>query len=197
MISARIASALLLLLLAAAQTPAAVTQTLYQINPGGEYQYKPPSFGPGIPGGMPSNYELDFGISGTFVYEFDTAGPTARLMNLNLVLTGNEAIQANPPGNQPVTADRVEAYLASHTFVEDFIGGLVHLESSTHPDLKLTDGLNGTLAINGGFDATPVDGPGMDFQFSAVVVPEPGAPVLLATAALARQRGRSRPRAPA
>jgi hypothetical protein len=168
---------------------AAVTQQTYQINPGGSYQYKPSPF-VGIPGGMPSAYQLDFGIGGTFDYRLDTAAQTAQLLNFNLALTGNEAIQAAPPDFAPVTAERVETWLAGHTFVEDFIGGLLHLESSTDPGLKLTDGLNGNIAIDGGFDNTPVDGTGMLFQFSAVVVPEPACATLFATAAIALLRRR-------
>jgi hypothetical protein len=186
----RIAAALLLLVLAAAPAAAAVTQQLYQINPGGDYQYFPSPEGPGIPGGMPDNFQLDFGIGGTFTYEFDTAGPTARLLNLNLFLIGNEAIQAAPPAAARVTADRVETYLASHTFVTDFIGGLVHLESSTHPNLKLTDLVNGNLAIFGGYDNRPVDGDGLNFQFSARAVPEPASVLLFTAAALAIMRRR-------
>lgn len=185
----RTTTALLVLLLAAAPAAAAVTQQLYQINPRGLYQYFPSGFVP-IPGGMPSERQLDFGIGGTFVYEFDTAVPNAKLKNLNLFLTGNEAIQASPPPVSPVTADRVESYLASHTFVTDFIGGLVHLESSIHPNLKLTDGVNGGLAIFGGYDIRPVDGDRMHFQFSARAIPEPAAISLLAVAAFAMARRR-------
>jgi hypothetical protein len=180
----------LVLTTAAATAAAEITQTIYQINPGGQYTYKPSPF-LGIPGGMPSEYELDFGIGGTFVYEFDTARTRARLLNINLTLTGNEAIQAAPPPLARVTADRVEEYLASHTFVEDFIGGLLHLESSTHEGLKLTDGLNGTLTITGGFDATPVDGTGVLFDFSALAIPEPAGIALVAPAALALAGWRS------
>jgi hypothetical protein len=181
--------AALSLLTLAAPVAAAVTQTTYQINAGGQYEYKPSPW-VGIPGGVPSPYELDFGIGGTFVYELDTTAETARLLNLNLFLTGNEPIQAAPPDFTPVTADRVETYLANQLFVEDFIGGLLHLESSTVPGLKLTDGLNGNIAITGGFDMTPVDGHGMQFQFSAHAIPEPSCFVLLATAAacIARRR---------
>jgi hypothetical protein len=67
-------------------------------------------------------------------------------------------------------------------FVEDFIGGLLHLKSSTFPNLKLTDGLNGNLTITGGYDNTPVDGDAINFQFSAVAIPEPTALMLLAVA---------------
>jgi hypothetical protein len=185
----RIAAALVLLL-TAAPAAAAVTQQLYQINPGGDYQYFPSPEGPGIPGGVPNDFQLDFGIGGTFIYEFDTAGPTARLLDLNLFLAGNEAIQAAPPPFGRVTADRVETYLASHAFVTDFIGGLVHLESSTHPNLKLTDSVNGNLAIFGGSDARPVDGDGLNFQFSARAAPEPANVLLITTAALAMLRRR-------
>jgi hypothetical protein len=174
----------------AATAVADFTQTTYQINPGGQYTYKPSGFGPGIPGGDPSEYQLDFVIGGTFVYELDTAGPTARLLDLHLVLTGNEDIQASPPSFATVTSDRVGEYLASHTFVEDFVGGLLHLKSSTQEGLKLTDSLNGNLAINGGFDATPVDGTAVLFDFSATAIPEPTAITLFAAAVLPLQ-GRS------
>jgi len=172
------------LLTLAAPAAAAVTQTTYQINPGGEYEYEPSPESPSIPGGMPSDYELDFGIGGMFIYEFDSTAQTARLLNLNLTLTGNEAIQAAAFPSSLVTADGVEIYLASHLFVEGFIGGLVHLESSTVPGLKLTDGLNGNIAIFGGFDATPFDGIGVQFQFSAHAIPEPtGIALFTSTAA--------------
>jgi hypothetical protein len=173
---------IVLLLLSAANALAAVTQTTYQINPGGQYEYKPSPW-VGIPGGVPSPYELDFGIGGTFTYELDTTAQTARLLNLNLFLTGNEAIQAQSPPPGLTNAANVERYLAGHLFVEDFIGGLLHLKSSTTPGLKLTDGLNGNLALIGGYDSTPVDGDGVFFQFSATAIPEPTAITLVAVAA--------------
>ena len=180
----RLIACILLLEFVAAPATAAVTQTTYQIEPGGQYQYKPSPW-VGIPGGVPSQYELDFGIGGTFTYELDTTAETARLLNLNLFLTGNEAIQAAPPDFTPVTTDRIETYLANQLFVEDFIGGLLHLKSSTVPGLKLTDSLNGNLLIAGGFDMTPVDGHGMEFQFSASAVPEPTGMALFTAAAAA------------
>jgi hypothetical protein len=185
----RIVAATILILFVAASAEAAVTQTTYQIDGGGKYTYKPSPW-VGIPGGVPSEYQLDFGIGGTFTYELDSVGPTARLLDLNLTLTGNEAIQAAAPDFHPVIADRVETWLAGHTFVTDFIGGLLHLKSSTTSGLKLTDGLNGNMGISGGFDGTPVDGTAMLFQFSASAVPEPASAALitLAAAALLRKR---------
>ena len=185
----RFAVSLVLLALVAAPLSAAVTQTTYQILPGGQYEYKPSPWLP-IPGGTPSPSALGFGIGGTFVYELDATAKTARLLDLNLTLTGNEAIQAAPPLLAPVTGDRVEAYLASHLFVEDFVGGGLHLESSTRPNLKLTDGLNGALSLVGGYDTTPIDGDALRFEFRAVAIPEPAAATLLAAAAckLVRRR---------
>src|SRR5688572_12512722 len=103
----RITVALLLLTLGAAPASAVVIQQTYQINPGGLYRYLPSPF-ISIPGGMPSETQLDFGIGGTFDYRLDTTAEEARLLNLNLFLTGNEAIQSSPPPVAPVTADRVE-----------------------------------------------------------------------------------------
>jgi hypothetical protein len=177
----QLAAFLPLLLLTATNLTAAVTQSTYRINPGGQYEYKPSPW-VGIPGGSPSPFELDFGIGGTFTYQLDTTAQTARLLNLDLTLTGNEPIQAAPPASVPVTAERVEAWLASQLFVEDFIGGLLHLESSTRPNLKLTDALNGNLTLVGGYDSTPVDGDGIHFNFSAVAIPEPAAATLMAVA---------------
>jgi hypothetical protein len=186
----RLSFAWLAIALAAGQAAAAPTQTPYVINAGGQFEYKPSPMGPGIPGGSPGAYELAFGISGSLTYELDVDAQTARLLNLHLTLTGNEAIQAAPPAFGLVTADRVEEFLASQMFVEDFIGGLVHLESSTHPNLKLTDFVTGSIAISGGYDARPVDGDGVEFQFSAVAVPEPAGASLAGAAAIPLLRRR-------
>ena len=87
--------------------------------------------------------------------------------------------------NQLASAPRVAAEQRFiPQLVRYFIGGLLHLESSTDEDLKLTDGLNGNLSIYGGFDTTPVDGTGALFNFSAVAIPEPAGIALVATAAL-------------
>ncbi|WP_428308812.1 hypothetical protein [Lacipirellula sp.] len=177
----RCIASILFIPLAASLAPAAVTQTTYRINPGGQYEYKPSPW-VGIPGGAPSPFELDFGIGGTFTYELDTTAKTARLLNLDLTLTGNEAIQAAPPALTPVTADLVEAWLGNRLFVEDFIGGLLHLKSSDFPSFKLADSLNGNLALLGGYNHTPADGDGVSFNFSAVAIPEPAAATLMAVA---------------
>lgn len=186
----RIVAISLLVLFVTRSAQAVVTQAPYNINSVGHYGYQPSPEGPGIPGGAPNNYQLNFGLSGTFTFELDTAGPTARLLDLNLVLTGNEAIQAAPGDFHPVTADRVEAWLASQTFVQDLIGGMLHFESSSVPGLKLGAGPGRGLGVSGGFNHTPADGTAMQFHFGAIRVPEPASAALLAlyAAVLLRRR---------
>src|SRR5262245_139229 len=105
----RLAITVLLLAISATAAEAVVTHKAYKINPGGTYKYQLPLRDIGVPGGNPSAHELDFGISGTFDYQLDTASPTAHLLNLHLVLTGNEAIQAAPDGH-PLTAGSIEDF---------------------------------------------------------------------------------------
>lgn len=186
----RIGLALAASLLVTARAADAATQALYRIDLGGTFQYFPSGFGPGIPGGSTNDYQLDFGIGGTFLYELDMTGPTARLLDFDLELTGNEAIQAAPPAFGVITADRVADYLASQQFVQDFVGGLLHLESTSDPALKLTDSLSGQLTLRGGYDARPVDGDAVQFQLTATVVPEPASCALAGAAAIALAAGR-------
>ncbi|BBO31994.1 hypothetical protein [Lacipirellula parvula] len=180
---ARLITCLLFVALTAAPARAAVTQTTYRINPGGQYEYKPSPW-IGIPGGVPSPFELDFGIGGTFIYELDATAKTARLLNLDLSLNGNEAIQTQSPTPGLVNAPNIERFLNSRLFVEDFLGGLLHLKSSDYSNLKLTDSLNGNLTLLGGFNNTPADGDGVFFNFSAVAIPEPTAATLVALASI-------------
>jgi hypothetical protein len=163
-------------LLVFAARPNAAAVTPYTIVAGSEYTYKPPSEGPGIPGGMPSAYELDFGISGTFDVDVDlgAVGPAVlRLLNVDLVLTGNEAIQMNPPDFGEVTADRVAAFLEARRLHNLPVGAIVFADE-TYPELRvMLQSLEGGLLLFGGYDATPIDGPGILFQLGAEPVPEP------------------------
>ena len=47
----------------------------YAIDPGSQYTYKPSPW-LGIPGGQPSEYQLDFGISGSYHRRSLTTQPT-------------------------------------------------------------------------------------------------------------------------
>jgi hypothetical protein len=94
----------------------------YQILPGSMYTYKPSPW-VGIPGGMPDPFRLEFGVDGAFDVEFDDTADTARLVNMQLALTGNEAVQMNPPLISPVTADRVEDRLEERVLHNQFVAG--------------------------------------------------------------------------
>lgn len=155
----------------------------YDIDPGGLYTYKPSPF-VGIPGCSPSDYECGFGIDGTFSIDYDVDADTASLINMDLILTGNEGIQNNPPNIELVTAERVEQWLEERLFFELSVtlpGDLY--QDQTFSGLKLLDLLNGTVHLTGGYDLTFVDGNGVFFNLSVTQIPEPAA-VTLASSAL-------------
>jgi len=152
----------------------------YFIQPGSTYTYKPSPEGPGIPGGQPSAYELDFGVGGTFTVEYDRMADTARLLNVELVLTGNEAVQMNPPNAfVPVTADRVEDWLEARPLFHNLfvLAPWDQYQAEDPPGLYLFDFLQGSVRLEGGYDHTPADGDAMLFDINAgeQPIPEPGA----------------------
>jgi hypothetical protein len=160
--------------LAGAPRSSAAEQHRYAVTPGGAYAYLPSPPGPGIAGGMPSAYELDFSVAGSFTVEFDAT--TARLLDVDFTLLGNQAIQENPPAATPVTPDRVASWLLARRFIKQPVAGPFDLYTDEmFPNLQLIDTLNGTLRLEGGFDATPADGIGMQFGLQATLVPEPAA----------------------
>ena len=163
---------------------AAVVQR-YSILTGGEYSYLPSQMGPGVPGCSPSDFECDFAIAGQFSLIFDGSPDTARFVNLDLVLIGNEDIQNNPPIVAPVTADRVEAWLAARVFNQEAVGAPIDFyRDSQLPTFAVTDFLTGTIGLVGGYDNRPVDGDGLHFNLLARLVPEPSSLALVGLAAL-------------
>jgi hypothetical protein len=184
-----------------AAPPAEAMALRYTISPGSTYTYKPSPF-LGIPGGMPSEYQLDFGISGTFGVQAIAGSPTApasfRFIDLDLTLTGNEAIQAAPPDLAAVTAERVAEWLEARHMVN--VPSVPEFSAFRDEDVTglMAQDFNDRLTLTGGFDITPVDGTAMLFNVTAVPVPEPTAAlaVTLAIAAL-HTASRSRPAAPA
>jgi len=163
----------------------------YVIEPGSIYTYKPSPW-LSIPGGEPSPYQLDFGVNGTLSIEYDRMAATARLLNVELVLTGNEAVQMNPPYElMPVTADRVEDWLEARLFHNLFVLAPVDQYQAENPSgLYLYDFLNGAVQLQGGYDITFVDGDGMLFNVAARVtpIPEPGSLALAGIALIFASR---------
>ena len=157
----------------------------YSILPGGEYSYLTSPEGPGIPGCSPSDFECDFGIAGQFSLVFDGPPNTAQFTNLELVLIGNEDIQNDPPIVAPVTADRVEAWLAARVFNQEAVGAPNDFyRDSQLPTFALVDLLNGTVGLSGGYDNRLVDGDGLHFNLLASLVPEPSSLALVCLSAM-------------
>jgi hypothetical protein len=155
----------------------------YVVTPNGMYTFLPSPEGPGIPGGVPNAFRLDFGISGFFTVEYDDV--MARLLDVDLTLMGNQPVQENPPGILPVTSERVATWLEARDFEKQPVAGPFDLYTDeTFPGLSLIDTLNGMIRLEGGFDATPADGTGMQFSINATLVPEPGGLELLGVAGM-------------
>jgi hypothetical protein len=180
--------------LCAVSDPSVAQVQRYRINPGGQYTYFPSPFAGGIPGGQPSDFELDFGVSGFFNVEYDSE--MARFLDVDILLTGNEAVQDNPPAGTLVTAERVAMWLEGRLM--ELLPNLPPWDEyadHSHSDLHLLD-FGGSVLLQGGYDARPVDGDGLLFELSATAVPEPAAFVLAVTAAvismLFLRRGASR-----
>ena len=76
----------------------------------------------------------------------------------------------------------VAGWLEDRSFEKDLnsLGPFEIFTSKTYPNLQLTDLLNGTVTLSGGYDFTPSDGDGVQFALTAEVVPEPSSFVLLA-----------------
>ncbi len=157
----------------AATAQAAVDVQQYALDAGSKYSYLPSPFLP-IPGGMPSETELEFGVSGLFSVEYDRMANTAKFLDLDLTLSGNEAVQNDPPPYGLVTADRLEEWLAGRLFELEPLGAPINLYlDQTLEGLAFTDFLVGRVTLTGGYNATFVDGDGIEFAWSAAAVPEP------------------------
>jgi hypothetical protein len=183
--TSRLAVCLITLTLCDESLTARAAVQRYNILPGGQYSYLPSPMGPGIPGCSPSDFECDFGIAGQFSIEFDDTLHTAQFTDLDLALIGNEDIQNNPPFLAPITADRVEAWLAARVFEQEPVGAPINFYlDSQHPNLSLTDFLTGTVGLVGGYDHRLVDGDGLQFNLQATIIPEPCSLVLIGLATL-------------
>jgi hypothetical protein len=141
----------------------------YAIAPGSAYTYKPSPWLP-IPGGQPYPWRLDFGVSGILVVQYDSYFlDLNRILSADIALSGNEAIQNNPPNPyMSVTATRVAQFLEAVSFTDAFLAPqYTEYNSEQSPGLRLRKFLNGNLTLTGGYDATFIDGDAMLFNLSA------------------------------
>ena len=169
------------ILVFAAAHPLAASVLRYDIESGGQYTYVPSPEGIGIPGCDPSDFECVFGIDGSLSVMVDADTRIATLLDVDLTLIGNDDVQQSAP-TQFVTAEGVADWLEDRSFESLITAGPFEIfADETHPNLQLTDFLNGTITLSGGFNNTPSDGVSVDFELTAMVVPEPSSVFLLAT----------------
>jgi hypothetical protein len=152
----------------------------YEIDPGGSYTFLPSPESLGIPGCAPSDFECAFGLDGSFSLSVDAGSGSAKLVDVDLTLIGNEGIQQTSTFSL-VTAEGVAVWLEDRSFENLITAGPFEVfADETHPNLQLTDFLNGTVTLSGGFNNTPSDGDGVQFELTAEVVPEPSSVFLFA-----------------
>jgi hypothetical protein len=157
------------------------------------FTYFPPSFGPGIPGGVPNQYELHFGMQGMFTME-ELPGNQGDITQADFVLLGNDAaFQGNPTERALVeqTARQIllnTMFTAEHGPPKD---RTVFRGDVSGPDLVIEFFRSTLVRMEGGPDIRPVDGPAYQYTYP---IPEPGTLALLlagcACAALWRVRRR-------
>ncbi len=168
------------ILVFAAAYPLAASVLRYDIEPGGQYTYVPSPEGLGIPGCDPSDLECVFGIDGSFSVMVEPDTRIATLLDVDLTLIGNDEVQQSAL-TPLVTAEGVADWLEDRSFENLITAGPFEIfADETHPNLQLIDFLNGTVTLSGGFNNTPSDGDGVDFELTAEVVPEPSSVFLLA-----------------
>jgi len=140
--------------------------------------YFPPSFGPGIPGGVPSEYELHFGMQGMFTLE-QLPNNQGDITETDIVLLGNEAaFQGNPAGRAQIQ-ETARQILLNTLFTAERgppLDRTVFRGDVSGPDLVLEFFRQSLVSMHGGPDLRPVDGAGYQYAYP---VPEPSAMALL------------------
>ena len=89
----------------------------YEIGPGGTYTFLPSPEGTGLPGCATSDFECAFGLEGTFRLSVDAGSRNARLVDVDLTLIGNEAVQQTEM-RPMVTSVGVAEWLEEREFVD-------------------------------------------------------------------------------
>jgi hypothetical protein len=140
--------------------------------------YFPPSFGPGIPGGVPNEYELHFGMQGMFTLD-ELPGNQGDITQADLVLLGNDAaFQGNAAGRAQVQ-ETARQILLNTMFTAEHgppLDRTVFRGDVSGPDLVIEFFRNTLVRIEGGPDTRAADGPGYQYTYP---IPEPSAVALL------------------
>ena len=142
------------------------------------FTYFPSGEGPGVPGGVPSAYELHFGMQGMLTAEEQT-DDRGRVTQADFVLLGNEAAFAGNPQRRAQLEETSRQILLTAIFTVQHGPPLDRTEFRADvdgPDLVLEFFRQQLVRMDGGPDQRPVDGEGFRYSYS---VPEPAAPLLL------------------
>lgn len=136
-----------------------------------QYVYRPPT---AIPGGMPSPELLEFGVVGEFSVDYQGGMGSARFIDVDLTLTGNEIVQNSPPPGALVTSDRLAEWLEARTMHQVISATIVAIYEDVHlPGLRLRSDLNLPYIEYTNFDFLFPPDEDVAFQLRAVLVPEP------------------------
>jgi hypothetical protein len=150
-------------------------QTTVALDPASaRFAYFAAAEGSGIPGGVPNNFRLHFGVQGTFTIQ-ELAGDQGEATEADFVLVGNDAALQNKP---QIRAE-IEAFARS--LLLDSMFSLQRgppLDRTVFraefdgfgPDLEIEFFRQTLVRMEGGPEFRPVDGPGGQFAYP---IPEP------------------------
>jgi hypothetical protein len=160
------------------------------------FTYFPSGEGPGVPGGVPSAYELHFGMQGMFTIE-EQPNDQGDITQAAFVLLGNEAAFQNNPQRRAQLEETSRQILLTAMFDVERgppMDRTVFRSGDDGPDLVLEFFRQTLVRMDGGPDQRPVDGEGFLYSYP---IPEPGTLLLVLVGgscagliAFARWRGR-------
>jgi hypothetical protein len=136
--------------------------------------------GIGIPGGVPNNYELHFGILGTFTIQ-ELPNNQGDVTAADFVLLGNDVAFENDPQGRTQVEAFARSLLVDSMFSVDRGPPLDRTVFRAEfdgfgPDLEIEFFRQSLVRMEGGPDYLFIDGPGGRFSYP---IPEPGTVVLL------------------
>jgi hypothetical protein len=132
------------------------------------FVYFPPPRGSGVAGGVPSPFELHFGIQGSFVLT-DLPGDQGDITQANFTLVGNETALANDPQLRADLETTAEQLLLSAPFTIErgpSLDRTVYRAPFVEGrELELEFFRQTLVRMEGGPDSRPVDGPAFQYQY--------------------------------
>jgi hypothetical protein len=140
----------------------------YAVRPGSEYTYLPSDSAP-IPGCEPDELACRFAVLGRFRVDYDQSAGWASLLNLELDLIGNAAIQETAPPGTIVTAGSVADLLSGRVLDQLPVLGPFDLYSDGDFYLWV---IGSHVTLSGGYDNRAAGADAVHVDFVAHRVPE-------------------------